>query len=189
MLLNDLQFVDKDTFIEYYNRCMGLGINPCEDAEFIIGKHKNIGIKLIIDTRDFRIPDFVSTIVQSRSFPVYLKDSIAINLNNVTSIMNDGLYNSPFDELYSEKLLCLGGGSLRGSYRLEKVCFPNLKIVGPMSMSFCSKLKEVYIPSAERILNQAFYYSSVEKLIINSNTYLKDIRLDPSKIVYENSRV
>lgn len=110
MELNDLQYVDKDTFIEYYNRCLLLGINPCDDAIFEVSKYKNIIMTGIVKSENIRIPDFVSTLRELRTKNpfMHLKN---INLNNTISLMDDSLRSISCVELVSDKLMFIGTNS------------------------------------------------------------------------------
>lgn len=170
MKLSDLQYVDKDTFIEYFNRCMILNMNPCDDAIFEVSEYKNIIMTAKIDSEKIRVPDFVSTVrkLSVKSSFMHLKN---IDLNNTISLMDNSLRGVSCTELASEKLRFIGGNSFIFSL-LESVYLPSVQIIGRFAFYHCFKLKTVYIPHANYISYGAFSLSNLEKLVINRKTRL-----------------
>lgn len=170
MKLSDLQYVDKDTFIEYFNRCMLLNMNPCDDAIFEVSKYKNIILTAKIDSENIRIPDFVSTVrkLNTKSSFMHLKN---IDLNNTISLMDDSLRGVSCTGLESEKLRFIGSNSFIFSL-LESVYLPSVQIIGRYAFYHCFKLKTVYIPHVNYISNGAFSLSNLEELVINRKTHL-----------------
>lgn len=149
--LNNFIFT-KDEFIDYYNRCMLFGLTVCVDAEFKIGKFKNISCGLFrVEDEEVRIPDFVSEIYCNNQYRGNLCIK-RLDLNKVTTICSNGLQNC---------------------YKLESVLAPNVKTIGSYAFYYCSSLKGLDAPKLKYLGECAF--SSCSKFSFFSSERLEKI--------------
>lgn len=165
--LKDFVNVSRKWFIDYYDRCITLGIKVCDDAIFHIGNYDNIGVDLVgVNEECTVVPPFVNYIYKSDLKHPRVNDNIkSLDLNNVNSISEDGL--SEFVELVDvkgEKLEGIGARAFYGCTKLTEVDFPHVKSIADHAFLCCIHLSAIDLPELQYTRSAWCNYSYLHKI-------------------------
>jgi hypothetical protein len=151
--------MDRESFLDYYSRCITFDVRACEDAEFHVTYDNQIGINISMSLdKEVIIPSFVD-FISTGSISIE-----SIDLNNVTHIEPDAFYRcSKLREVIGMKLLTCGSFCFSQCNSLEKISLPSLESVDEYAFSDCYKLKEVNFPCLKTIGKYAFNHTGIRE--------------------------
>lgn len=140
--------MSKNMFLDYMARCSLMGMEPCSDAKFKVGRCNDIGLD-IRDVAEERvdIPGFVNYLYRETKNWMGNDKVKHLNLNRVTTISTSGLSGfHALETLEAKHLTGIGFQGMTSCENLTELNLPKLEIVGQSGLAYCMGLKSLYAP-------------------------------------------
>ena len=153
--LKDLIEFDKESFLDYCNRCECLDLEICSDAIFNIDNDVITLDLTWVREKECIVPKFVYRIVNEHRYSnLFIR---YLDLNNVKIIDDYGLYKFTIYELVANNLVKINSFGMKECSYLKELYLPNLESIESFGFSDCKLLEKIKAPNLKEIDSLAFF--------------------------------